>query len=327
MPRLLPALSLLAAFGLLGADRAPAADAMQARGDRGVLILSQSTEGARLRRADGGVQAVLLPAGASLHSLQATTGGWTAAGTAPSAAGAQLLILSGNAAGTRALPAPAAAGAVREPVLLAEGGRIAALAWIENEEVRSAERAGAAWGAPRTVAGASAGMTMALAGSVLADGTRVLLWSAFDGDDDEIYWSTRRGDGDWSAPARLAHDNTVPDITPAVRSVTGGALAAWSRFDGKEYELVLSRFDGATWTAPRRIAGAGALRPSFPDLLGVPLLLYRTARPRGWALVEAGGRYKEIARSREQRADRPAVEQKGTADRLVWDEPHEDHVD
>lgn len=319
MPRLLPALSLFALLGPLGAERAPAADALQARAVRGVLVLSQSSEGARLRAADGSVQKVPLPAGASLHSLQATAGGWTAAGTTPAAAGAQLLILSGNAAGTRALPAPATNGFVREPVLLAAGGRIAALAWIENEEVRSSERDGTSWSAPRTVAGASAGMTMALAGSVLADGTRVLLWSAFDGEDDEIYWSARRGEGAWIPPVRLAADNTVPDITPAVRAIPGGALAAWSRFDGREYELVLSRFDGAAWTAPRRIAGAGALRPSFPDLPGVPLLLYRTARPLGWAVLAVGEVVSEIARSLDPRSDRPLLEWRGTAARVLWD--------
>ena len=323
MPRPLPALSLFALLGipgLLGADRAPAADALQARGDRGVLILSQSSEGARVLSADGGVQTAPLPAGASLHSLQATAGGWTAAGTAPAAGGAQLLILSGNAAGTRALPVPATTGFVREPVLLAAGGRIAALAWIENEQVRSAERRATEWDAPRTVAGASAGMTMALAGSVLADGTRVLLWSAFDGEDDEIYWSARRGDGDWSAPVRLAPDNTVPDITPAVRSLPGGALAAWSRFDGNEYELVLSSFDGRVWSAPRRIAGAGALRPSFPDLPGAPLLLYRAARPLGWAVLAVNsGRISEVARSSDRRTDRPRVERQESGAKLLWD--------
>jgi hypothetical protein len=234
-----------------------------------------------------------------------------------------LLILSGSAAGTRALPAPATTGLVREPLLLVDSGRIAAIAWIENQEVRSAERRATEWGAPRTVAGASAGTTMALAGGVLADGTRVLLWSAFDGEDDVIYWSARRGGGTWSAPVRLAPDNTVPDITPAVRAAPGGALAAWSRFDGQEYELVLSRFDGAGWTAPRRIAGAGALRPSFPDLAGAPLLLYRTARPRGWALVEAGGRFEELARSSEPRADRPVVKRHGVAADLTWDAPQD----
>ena len=299
-----------------------AADALQARGERGILVLTQSSAGARVRGAEGNDHA-LGPPRAKWHSLLATPAGWIAAGTELAGDGSRLLIAERHAGTVRALAPPPTAGAVRSAVLLARNGRLAALAWIEGNEVRAAQRLGATWSAPNTIASPSLGMTMGLAATTLDDGTQIILWSAFDGEDDEIYWSARIGGRQWTRPARLAGDNTVPDITPAVRAVPGGAMAAWSRFDGTEYELVLARFEAGAWTAPRRIAGAGALRPTFPDLPGAPLLLYRAARPLGWAVLEVGGRIAEVARSPDPRADRPLVERQHSTARVLWPVPAE----
>ena len=310
-----------------------------------MMVFTQTGTSATVHRSGGGTESVNVQAGVEINSFRAWASGWVAAGSAPAGDGTRLLLLARAASEVRALAPPVAGRSVREPVLLGVGESLEGLAWIEGNRVHAAARVGSSWAAPSMVAEAAAGTTLGLAGSALADGTWLLLWSASDGEDDEITWSLRSQQGAWSAPSRLAPDNAVPDLTPALYATADGALAAWSRFDGIEYELVLSRFDGHTWSAPRRVAGAGALRPSFLEpagrvpqwesperkifsaggsrwdtrgAAGAPLLLYRAARPRGWAVVEAAAPFLEIARSTLDRPDRPAVELDEAGARLVW---------
>ncbi|HEX5760898.1 MAG TPA: hypothetical protein VF121_17045, partial [Thermoanaerobaculia bacterium] len=145
-------------------------------------------------------------------------------------------------------------------------GELAGLAWLEGADgrslaVRFARWDGERWARPRTVAAPGPGSQTALAAARLADASWLLAWSRFDGADDEVVWSRSAGpEGEsWSAPRRIAQDNAVPDVTPALTAVAGGgAVAAWSRYDGEDYRVVTARFDGRGWSAPRAVGPAGS---------------------------------------------------------------------
>jgi hypothetical protein len=276
---------------LSAAERAPA--------------LVSTTGEARLEFVTGQRIAAKLPQGAELEATASLDTGWLAAGTQPAAGtsgGRDLLLLTGDgqtAGSIATLPSPPGrTGTLRqEPLPLVDDGRLAGLAWLEGDSrrslgVRFAAWNGAGWDMPQTVAPPGPGSQLALTAARLADGSRLLAWSAFDGKDDEIVW-TRERNGAWSRPQRVAADNAVPDTTPALTAVPGGALLAWSRYDGHDYRIVTSRFRNGKWTRPETAAGAGTFYPTFePAIAGKPLLLYRTADPQGWETlaVDTAGR-------------------------------------
>jgi hypothetical protein len=216
------------------------------------------------------------------------------------------LILLAPGSGARPLPAPPSQeGLLRlGAVLLRNGdGRLAGMAWLEGDglrslEVRAAAWDGGRWEAPVRVSPAGPGSQLALSGAVLADGSWLLAWSAFDGQDDEILWSLRAADGAWSSPRRLSADNAVPDVTPALTASGDGALVAWSRFDGEGYSLHLARFAGGGWRGERAVAPTGSVHPSFEGASGHrPLLLYRTVLPQAWSVLELDPAGRVLARA------------------------------
>lgn len=205
--------------------------------------------------------------------------------------------------GLHPLPSPAAAAgeeSARENAvpLVSAAGDLAGLAWLEGADrqtyaVRYAGWDGMSWSEPATVALAAPGSQLALAAATLGDGSRLLVWSRFDGHDDEIV-ASRYVDGSWSAALAIAPDNTVPDVTPAVIAVPGGALATWSRYDGHDYRVVVSRFDGREWSPALWAGPAGSTAPFLTlnatrsDASGkAPAwLTFSSARPRGWGVLE-----------------------------------------
>jgi len=274
----------------------------------------------RIELPSGRQVSLALPAGAALAAIEPLAGGWIVAGTrrveAPAGDGREIFLLAGRGDGRAiSLPAPPRSGRLAllraEPLPLVENGRLAGLVWLEGQEarrfaVRFARWDGAAWKAPRDVSPPGPGSQLALAAARLADGSWLLAWSAFDGRDDEILWSRLEGGqwsrldsgrsgrldgGQWSRPARVAADNDVPDITPALTAMGDGALLAWSRFDGDGYRVVTARFSPGEdrFSPPRPIAPAGTVFPSFepaPATAGGAWLLARSAAPRGWSLFE-----------------------------------------
>ena len=171
------------------------------------------------------------------------------------------------------------------------------LVWLEGSDasalgVRAAAWNGTGFSAAEWVSPPLDGSQLALSGAVLADGSWLLAWSAFDGSDDEILWSRRDG-ATWTAPARLHPDNRVPDITPAVAATARGAVAAWSRYDGGSYRGRVMRFDAsAGWRDEERLGGAGSVFPFFAvdDSASGPLLVFREGVEGRWDLIELGGR-------------------------------------
>jgi hypothetical protein len=255
---LLGALALpIAGPGAAVADDAPSA-----------ALLSGRVE-LRIATADGEGFAAALPAGVAVHAVAALEGrAWLAAGTRSGTGDASALVLFRGEGSTAERIAGPEAGSplVASPTPLVADGELVGLAWLAGDDptrltVRFAPwvggatvpGAGGGWGAPELVAGPAPGSQLALAGASLAGGSTVLVWSAFDGEDDEILWSVRSA-GRWSQAARLGEDNAVPDITPAVARLGDGAIAAWSRFDGSEYRLVASRWTGDAWTSPQPLA-------------------------------------------------------------------------
>lgn len=228
---------------------------------------------------------------------------------------------------------PARGPVLRETLLVVSPrGDLIGAAWLEGSDprrlgVRFASWDGAAWGPAVVVAPPAAGSQLALTGTVLGDGSVLLAWSAFDGKDDEILWSRREG-ATWSPPRRLAADNAVPDITPALHAIQGtgsagdDALAAWSRYQDGHYRVVVSRFDGRAWSEPRPVGPAGSVFPGFepgPET-GAARILFRTAAPRGWQAVEVDrdGRPRRSARVRAEAPDRPRLAADGAVLRFVW---------
>lgn len=190
-------------------------------------------------------------------------------------------------------PAPRLAARIDEPVPIAVAGELAGLAWLEGGTresygVRYAPWTGAGWGAVEEVAPPGPGSQLALGAARLADGRLLLVWAGWDGGDDEIRFALRDAGGGWSAPARVAADNDVPDITPAVTAAGEGALVAWSRYVDGQYRVAVARYDGERFRAAKLIGRPGTLYPSFeaPAPHGGPRLLFRNARPAGWTVVQ-----------------------------------------
>lgn len=310
------------------------ADPLQADlGGRGAVLYA-TADGARVELTPDGTQSDLprprdAAAGSvDYSSLALVDVGWAAAGGYQADDGhTRLVVQRGGAAAVRSLPEPPGQhGRLRVgPVLLVDGGRLAGLAWLEGDDYRSlavlaAPWDGAGWGAVERVAPPGPGSQVALTGAVLADGSWMLAWSAYDGGDDEIVWA-RRVAGSWLPSARLSPDNGVPDVTPALVATRDGALIAWSRYDGDQYRLRLARFDGEAWRDDRWVGPTASLFPSFSGDPGQPRLLYRDARAGVWSLLELDPRGEERARrstAPEASRLRPVVAGEGESVRLLW---------
>ncbi len=310
--------------------------ALSSSGDGQLLTLVPTSAGARVELPGGQTVTAALPARATVSSFAALDGGWVAAGSAPDANGGRhLFLLRGDDRAAHSLPAPLGqTGRSRSgPMLLVDGGRLAGLAWLEGDgerafAVRSALWTGSAWKAPERVSFPGPGSQLGLTGAVLADGSWLLAWSAFDGHDDEIVWSRRLGNGSdaWQPVKRLHPDNAVPDITPSLAATAdGGALIAWSRYDGHGYALRMARFARGAWGDEHAAAPTGSLYPTF---LGAAKLLYLDVLDvlgagapgaRGWSVLDLDPSGRAKARASVASAlDRPAVRFSGGAAEMCW---------
>lgn len=315
-------LLLCLAVPTLGQD-----EPLQAFRDGDALTLLQTDGSTRIELPGGRALSVALPARAEVAAFAAIDGGWVAAGSVPDATGGRkLFLLKGNDSAARPMAEPPGQEGKqrRGPVLLVDGGRLAGMAWLEGDgdrtlSVRAALWNGKHWQTPERVSFPGPGSQLALTGAVLSDGSWLLAWSAFDGQDDEIVWARRQGDA-WQPVQRLTN-NSVPDITPALTATAdGGALIAWSRFDGKGYQMRMARFNvhgGNGWSDEHPAAASGSLYPTF---LGPSRLLYLdAAAPRSWSVLDldAQGRVKARA-SVASTLERPAVAFEGSQVRMRW---------
>jgi hypothetical protein len=242
-----------------------------------------------------------------------------------------LALAAGAAhAETPAPPPPAAAGArVAEAIPFSTAaGELVGTVWLEGAArdrlaVRWAAWTGAGWGPSEEISPPGPGSQLALAGARLADGRLLVAWARFDGGDDEIVFALRAPAGRWSAPAPVAEDNGVPDVTPAAIAADEGALLAWSRYEAGEYRVAVARYDGERFRPARLVGPPGSLYPSFEGRgAGGPRLLFRNARPRGWTVAELdrSGAARRSAFLAATEAVRPQVSADGERVVLTWGE-------
>jgi len=314
---------------LYGAAAASAqGEPLQASRHGETLALIPLASSARLELPGGRTLQVALPERATVYSFAALDDGWMAAGTFPDpATGIQrLFLLQGDDRSARRLDEPPGQeGSLRRgPVLLVDDGRLAGLAWLEGDantalSVRSAAWTGRRWQPAQRVSHPGPGSQLALSGAALDDGSWLLAWSAFDGTADEIVWSRRVG-GDWLPVRRVSARNLVPDIVPAVTATPGGgALLAWSRYDGHGYQLRIARFERGEWRGERAAGPSGSLFPVFLGEPDRPRLLYLDAYPHGWSVLDldpAGGVRAKASVS--SPLDRPVVSFEAGEVRMRW---------
>jgi hypothetical protein len=256
-------------------------------------FLVEVAEGVRLELPSGEVVSLATQPGDRLSAVSSLSSGWVAAGDRAAGGHRELLLFAagpGGLAQELAVPSHLGEASRREPVLFVSEGALGGLAWIEGDSpstsaVQVASLQEEDWQEPITLSPPGPGSQLALAAAVLDDGSWLLLWSAYDGEDDEVLWSLRR-DGSWSEPAPLAPGNRVPDVAPVVTAVEGGALAAWSRFERGRYRTVVSFFNGQGWGVARALEASRGVLPTLERGPGGALLLARTTRPRGWEALE-----------------------------------------
>lgn len=297
---------------VLSAAAAPPVAAQVWGGERALVLRRGSALELHL---DGRAIPLDLPAAVDVERVVPLGSAAWVAGTRRDATGREIYLARVEAGRLREIapPAPRSGRLRAEPLPFGAGGELAGLVWLEGDgpqqlAVRVAMRDGDGWETPQEIAPPGPGSQLALAAASLADGSTLLIWSRFDGRDDEIVFS-RRVAGSWSAPQPIAEDNGVPDITPTLVAGDPGALAAWSRYDGREYRVVTSIFDGTRWSAPREVGGPGTLEPAFAVLGSATYLLYLRATPRSWELADVGpgGEVTRRARFARESAARPVV--------------------
>lgn len=281
-------------------------------GDRALLL----RRGAEVELQLAGRETPLdLPADVRIDGVADDATGTWVTGTRRDALGRELYLARIEAGVLREIapPLPRLGRLRAEPQAVRAGDAISGLIWLEGDSpqqfaVRSASLAGDGWKASQEIAHPGPGSQLALATAGLADGSALVVWSRFDGRDDEIFFSHRVA-GEWTAPQAVATDNAVPDVTPALAAQATGALAAWSRYDGHEYRVVTAAFDGTRWSAPREVGGPGSLEPALAVLGDTTYLLYQRASPRSWELAElaATGEVKRRARFARGAGPRPVV--------------------
>ena len=316
MRRFLPfGLVLLYLLGLPGLAPAAEHELLQPVESRSDLILESTRGQARVLRGGGAAQRVSLRSNERLTTIEETQGGWTAAGVSEEEDGSKLIVFTRSPAGTRRMAAPSLQRHPLQlrPALVVQDEQLDGLAWLEGSNpaslsVRVAARAGEDWGEVIIVAPPAKGSQTGLVQTVLADGSWLLAWSAFDGRDDEILWSIGRNDN-WSVPSRIGKANSVPDVLPALVSTPDGALLVWSRQIEGHYRLLLSRYQSNSWSRPQIVGPPGSLDPGFAIREGQLLLLYRHAWPRGWAITELStkGIPRRLAVVSDDNASRPAL--------------------
>jgi hypothetical protein len=284
----------------------------------------------------GDATAVAVERGTVLDSISAIGSGWLSVGRRPvekadsmvSAEGG-LVLVRGDERGVEKLPVPPTGNATTMSAqALVEGGELVGLVWLEGSDssslgVRAAAWNGSGWAAAEWVATPVDGSQLALSATVLRDGSWLLVWSAFDGADDEILWSRRDGTS-WSEPRRLHADNRVPDITPALAATADGAVVAWSRYDAGAYRGRVMRFEPATgWRDEERVGGPHTVFPFFAAEVSNrgPVLVFREGIEGRWDAIELGARGEIRARARFDGStkERPVVRRgAGGAARLEW---------
>jgi lysophospholipase L1-like esterase len=146
---------------------------------------------------------------------------------------------------------------VAPAVSRAPNGRVW-VAWSGvDDEGRSAlwyrVQTGGAWSEARSVATGleyNTGVNLAVA----PDGTPWMVWAGDDGTGDDIYYSRWNGAA-WDPALKVSRPDGAPDILPVLgfSPRSGQPWLAWSGYESGRYEQFASLWNGAAWSAERRI--------------------------------------------------------------------------
>jgi hypothetical protein len=289
----------------------------------GELAIVAGEHGPRVIDDRGYSNPLSIPEEVAVNSLAAIRAGWVAAGTQPVGVRSELYLRMLDAGGLKRLPNPhSQQGRLRaEPVILSRAGAVEGLLWLEGEGRESLRVffsvwLGITWSEPQPVGIDPPGGALALDAARLADGSWLVAWAGFDGEDDEIYWSLVI-EGSATEPVALT-DNDVPDVLPSVTAAGPDALLAWNHFDGEEYRVLVTRMSEGRWTEPRA-EPRGTFEPVLLERDGVPTLLYFSYRggEASWNLAELDPEGRALRRSSTAALgrDRPVV-------RPIDGEPH-----
>ena len=286
-----PALAACLTLALLLACAPPIASAQSLKTANGDRLLSATDGRSFVERPSGHRIELPLTAGAGVSDFRSTGPDWLVAAVSRVTDAPRLELLKGHDDEVMRLPAPAldAEAELRQPVFIADRAGFQALVWLAGDAqhqlaVKASRWLAGGWGPTEILSPPGKGTQIALTTTILADGTWLVAWAAFDGRDDEILWS-RFQEGIWSPARPIAADNAVPDITPHLFATADGALIAWSRFDGNDYRVNVARFDGDRWSVPTIAGPAGSTAPTFSNAER-PYVIYRHADPPAWAVME-----------------------------------------
>lgn len=282
-------------------------------------ILSIDGRRGQVRASDGGRQRFTVRRSERWLGFSEFSEGWIALGIRSRKDSLDLSLVANLGRGPRRLTAPGDRTGTLRTAPRAIGGNtgLAGLAWLEGDalrglSVRAAALEGSTFGTPHTVSAPGAGSQTGLTSVMLDDGSWILAWSRFDGEDDEIYWARREPDGSWSAARRVAGNNHTPDVTPQLLARNGTAMLAWSRLDD-EYEVVTSVLTSSGWSTPRSLGINGSITPAFRRLPEADYLLVRNAWPAGWTAVrlDTGGQPADFAAVAESSQQAPILRANG----------------
>ena len=317
---------MLFAGALLRAQQHSIALIQPTRDASGVVLFSRTGD-ARLEIAGGAGKALPVRKNETLSRIEADASGWLIAGTIDRPSRREIVLIEVDRSHSRRVDAPdKQTDPFRlNPNLLADRRQVQGMAWLEGPDMKSLSVRLALhddydWSDPVVIPRPTRGSQTGLSGTVLEDGSWLLVWVGHDGSDDDLFFSRLVGDS-IAQPRRVTPNNSVADVMPSVMATEQGALLAWSRETDGEYRIHVSRFEGGHWTDAKTIGPAGSIEPSLAYEVDRARISYREAWPRRWTVAELDslGRPTRRVEVEAQNEHRPAVEN-SSGDRLelVW---------
>lgn len=288
--------------------------AIQATDSAGELVLLSRTGWAKVRH-DGRRRRVRLTPDERLTSIVESRNGWVVGGVRGSGDASQIFFVTSPGGRKARLPELSTRSPVQlRPVPLTHDGTLTGAAWLEGISlhqlaVKYADWNGVAWGPVTTISAPGPGSQTGLTGATLENGDTILVWSRFDGTDDEIFEARREGAA-WTAARRVGPDNETPDITPVLAASQGAATLVWAGLDQGQYRLFSRELTTNGWRKKRPASERGAAFPTLVKSRAGVMVVYRTAVPLGWTVRELGGSSAQgrTVRLTDTRPERPVLE-------------------
>jgi lysophospholipase L1-like esterase len=110
-----------------------------------------------------------------------------------------------------------------------------------------------------------------------------IFWVGQDRGRDEIFVSVFEGN-DWSRPHKLNSSDRFPHLSPSVAlDGNGFPWVAWSAYDGRDYEIYTSSWNGRAWSGEEKITDneSGNTSPSIAFVYGsIPLVVWSQSSGR-----------------------------------------------